>query len=243
MKPAVAWLPTDTLRGHRAAQPFAAAVASWAEKWISQPGWGAAAAFETGVPDDWSILREETGFRLLGKSRALIELACAMLGQKPRPGATDLDLRFLRRLGGRAIDDLCLSLATVGSSAASQGDPGAQAIWRLPIGTRQQSWFAVAVSGAALAETARSRYPAARSRPKMISPREALGDVRVPLSARIGTARLAVEQIGTLEVGDLLLLDEAATAPLRLTVAGEPSELYFSIGHDGDRLTLKMQEE
>ena len=242
MKTALPWIPSAALRHQRAAGPFAAAVGSWAETWFATAGWTAADAFDSSVSPDWSVLRDEGAFQLLGKPKALLELAFAVLGEKPRQGLTDTDLRFLRRLGSRVIDDLRAGVeAILPSGAVGMGAPG-QPMWRLTVGRGQQTWLAIALNQATLAMVTRAGFSRAREKTRLSSIRDALDEVPVPLSARIGSAKLAVEQIGALEVGDLLLLDEAADAPLRLTVAGQPSDLYFAIDDSGDRLTLTMQE-
>ncbi len=242
MKPALAWMPQAALRDARAARPFAACVRTWAENWFAASAWTAAGAFDPAVTTEWSVLSDEPAFQLLGKPKALMELAFAVLGQQPRQGLTDADLRFLRRLGSRAMDDLRAGVEAILPPGAVRTDAAAQPTWRLTIGRGQQAFLAIALNQATLAAVARNTYSPTRA-PSRLSPVQgALDDLAVPLSGRIGSARLAVEQIGALEVGDLLLLDEAPNAALRLTVAGEPSDLYFAIDDSGDRLTLTMQD-
>jgi len=242
VKTALPWIPSAALRHKRAARPFAAAVGSWAETWFAASGWSAADAFDSSVSPDWSVLRDEGAFQLLGKPKALLELAFAVLGEKPRQGLTDTDLRFLRRLGSRVIDDLRASVEAILPAGAVGMDIPGQPMWRLTVGRGQQTWLAIALNQATLATVTRAGFSAVREKTRLSQVRDALDGVPVPLSARIGSAKLAVEQIGALEVGDLLLLDEAAGAPLHLTVAGQPSGLYFAIDDSGDRLTLTMQE-
>lgn len=242
MKPALPWIPSAALRHSRASQPFAAAVRSWADNWFATAGWTTADNFETGVSPDWSILRDEGQFQLLGKPKALLELAFSVLGEKPRQGLTDADLRFLRRLGGRVIDDLRASIEAILPSGAVGIDVPGQPRWRLTVGRGQQAWLAISLNQAVLTPVVRAGFPVTKGKSRLSPVRDALDEVPVHLSGRLGSARLAVEQIGALEVGDLLLLDEAASAPLSLTVAGQPSDLYFAIDDSGDRLTLTMQE-
>lgn len=242
MTAALPWMPAAALRQSRAAQPFAAVVRSWAENWFAASGWVAADVFDSAVATDWSILRDDAAFQLLGKPKALLELAFAMLGQEPRQGLTDADLRFLRRLGSRALDDLQASVEALLPAGAAEMTVAGQPVWRLTIGSDRTAWLAIALNQATFAAIARKVYPLTKPKSRLSSARDAVNDVVVPLSGRIGSARLAVEQIGGLEVGDLLLLDEAASAPLRLTVAGQPSDLYFAIDASSDRLTLTMQE-
>lgn len=242
MKAGRPWIPTTALRENRVAQPFAAVVGAWAETWFATAGWRPADAFDAGVSPDWSVICDEGSFQLQAKPKALLELAFAALGEKPRQGLTDTDLRFLRRLGSRIVDDLARGVGAIAPSGSAAADGPAQPIWRLTIGRGQQAWLAIALSQVTLTAVARASFLSVAAKSPLTSIREALDDVPVPLSGRIGSARLAVEQIGSLEVGDLLLLDESIGAPLHLAVAGRLSNLCFKIDEGGDRLALTMQE-
>lgn len=244
MKTGLPWLPAGVLGDERAARPFAVAISAWSARWFARSRWTAASCFEVAANADWSLLHDGAAFQLFGKPKALVELAFAILGQPPRPGLTDTDMRYLRRLGSRALDDLAAGIepiAVLGSGAAPM-HAAAEPLWQLDIGRPRQPSLAIIVAQSTLVAAARKSYPAVRPSAALARPRDAVADVAVSLAGRVGSARLAVGQIGSLEVGDLLLLDTSAERPLELAVAGRPSNLFFAIDSNSDRLTLTMQD-
>lgn len=240
----IPWMPREALCGERAAQPLARMIAEWSETWFPGGGeWAAAHAFQSPRPGDWSILRQEASFNLVGKPKAMIDLAFALLGEHPREELTETDLRLLRRLAARAVDDLGARIETCLSPAACAVDPVVQANWHLGIGPAGRSVLAVGVSQPTLVAIGRTAFaPVRNSPPLLVAARDAIDSVELPTAGRIGTARLSVEQIDAVAVGDILVLDEGAGARVQLIVAGRPSNLFFAIDEIGDRLTLTMQE-
>lgn len=242
MSQAVAWLPADALQGPRAAQPAADAIAAWGRHWFATGDWSAGTRYEPAAAGDWALLREEPGFRIAARPKAMLALAFALLGEKLRTDLSDADLKLLRRLAARALDDLAARLQT---AFPSQGDapraPG-KPEWQLTVGTPAEPWLALVVDEPMLAAATRRTYSASRRDVPLAKVSEAVAGIDVSFSARIGSALLAIEQIDLLEIGDLLLLDQCHPASAQLTVAGRTSDLRFTVGDAGDRLTLTMQD-
>lgn len=243
MNQARPWLPKDVLRGARAAKPFAGAIQGWSDRWFpGGRGWRAAGSFDPAYLAGWSVLRQQSEFELLGRPKAMLELGFALLGQAPRQNLTESDTRLLRRLAAKALDDLATSLEAVlpppSGGASAQGGEA----WQLTIGTGNQSWLALALSPAIIAAVARNGFPAKRAKSPLDAPLDTVADVRVTMAGRIGSARLSIEQIDTLAVGDILLLDQHMGEPAELAVAGQPSGLFFAIANTDDRITLIMQD-
>lgn len=242
MTSATYWLPTDALRSARAAGPFVAAIDAWADSWFTSKAWVAGNHFSSAGASGWSVLRQVGGIDIMARPKAVVDLAFALLGQKSRQSLTETDLRLLRRLAGRAIDDLSQRLEAVFPGGSGRIGTSARKRWQLDIGPAADPILAIMLDESLLATVARTAFSPCRAPTPLFAASTAVEDIIVPMSGRIGAARLAIEQIDAIEVGDLLVLDETADALVRLNIAGRASDLRFSIGETDGRLTLTMQE-
>lgn len=234
------WLPATTLATPRAAAPFVEVVAAWSRDWFAAKAWRAETSFQPESGDAWSIVRDEPGFALAARPKASIELALALLGAVPTTPPREADHKLLRRLASRALDDLAGRISAILPRTI---EASGTRMWQLGIGHGGARFpFALRINQAVLIAATRRAFSPRRAPATLTLPRAALRDIEVEIAGHLGSARLAVAALGDLDVGDLLVLDTPAGAPARLAVEGRPSDLFFAIGENGDRLSLTMQD-
>ena len=215
----------------------AAAIAAWSGTWFAAAGWQAASTFRPDDAETWTVLSQGTAGTLVGRPRARLELALALFGGRARPNPTDADLVLLRRLAGRAIDDLQTRLDTALPATAGSGP-----VWRLSIGPGPRPPLAIEIPQASLVALAR-RSTSPRAARGVLTPRhDAVADRPLRCAALLGTATLAVKDIDALEPGDVLLLDQPVDAAIPLLVEGKPSHLRFAIDRLDEQVTLILQD-
>ena len=240
---AQAWLPRSALEGERAAAPFVSAVRDWTSTWFLGPGWRPAGAFSPAEAGEWSVLREDGMTSLLARPGALLDLAFAILGHQPRGDLTDADKRLLRRLASRALDDLharIVALFPDGLRKLAHARGGARLA--LGIGSQMDEGLAITVDSASLAALTRAAYAPSGTPARLSSRREAVMGETVRIEAMLGRASLAIQQIDTLEPGDIVMLDTSAGGSVQLVIDGTPSTIAFALGESADRVTLTLQD-
>lgn len=238
------WLPKSTLQGERAVRPFAAAVADWAEAWFPDRAWRAAAAFQAaGDGGDWSVLREDALFSLVGRPKATLDLAFAILGQRPRQDLSQADHQLLRRLAAAALDDLHKRTASLYAAGLRQSaGTGSRSRLRLTIGPDNQAKLAIEPEPGALTALVKSSFRARAARTELTSPRAAIAQEPVRIEAHLGSAALSIAQIETLEIGDIVVLDRPLDAPARISVNNRLGTMPFALGDDGTNVLLTLQD-
>lgn len=234
MGAAIPWLPPGALTGADAARPLAQVITAWSDEWLSG-GWRPATGFTRAAADDWSVLRQGDVADVVGRPKAVLDLAFALLGAKPRGDLTETDLRLLRRIAGDALDDLSERVGRVCPDTASVG--GVR--WRLTLGPGEREQLAITLPEAALAAIARRAFrPIARA-VTLSSLRTAVADQSIDCAAWLGRAALSVEQFGALEPGDVLLLDQPVGDAVPLAIGGRPSDLMIALADGGATLSLQ----
>lgn len=238
------WLPKSTLQGERAALPFVTVVAEWSTAWFPARGWRAASAFQ-GAADsgDWSVLREDSLCSLAGRPRASNDLAFAVLGQRPRTDLTAADQQLLRRIAAVALDDLHKRLEALFPASLRQAAvAGTRGRMRLTIGADNQPKLAVEIDLATLTSLVKAGFRAIRPRADMVQPRVAVAHERLQFEAHLGSARLSIGQIDTLEAGDIIVLDRPPDAPARISINDRLGPMSFALGDDGQNIILTLQD-
>lgn len=238
------WLPKSTLQSERAVRPFAAAVADWAEAWFPDRAWRAAPGFQpAGEGGDWSVLREDTHFSIVGRPKATLDLSFALLGQRPRQDLTQADHQLLRRLAATALDDLHKRTGSLYAASLRQASGSAsRSRLRLTIGPDNQAKIAIEAELGALTALIKSSFRAVAGRRELVAPRGAIAQQPVRIEAHLGSAALSIAQIETLEVGDIVVLDRPLDAPARISINNRLGAMPFALGDDGSNVLLTLQD-
>lgn len=243
------WLPQTALASARASQPFKRVVDEWRSAWFARHGWevlGDWDASERQSAAEWSMLRVAGDATIRGKSKAVVALALTILGQADRKDLTDRDLRLLRALGGRALDDLETRLMQFlgrDERYASIGPDGGTEIYTLLIGRIGEANLSIECEKSALIRTVLGTYPNDKTASAALEMRSAAyEDQKLSIAAFLGSATLSLEQIGELEVGDVIPLDRTSDTPALLMVGEQRSALACKLGQADNRITLTMQD-
>jgi hypothetical protein len=242
MKSALSWMPCDSLRQARATRPIDRVLADWSAKWFVTKcseivdGWEALG--KSALP----ILRDTGSWLVSGDRNAILRIARGMLSEADRGDFTPADLRLLRRIGGEALDDLAQRLDAIlprpaGNSGALPGE-----LWVLRIGIGGQTCLELSLDRGALSEMVRQTYSPEMQAASLDGISIALGDVAVPVTGRLGSASLELEQVVNLEPGDILVLDQLVDEPVALVVAERNSPIRCVIAEAGEAQTLTVYE-
>lgn len=238
------WLPLDCLHSTRAAHSVVHAVTDWSKNWFAKDGWLPETCFSPVEGDDWTELSSDDQVTVSVRAKAMLDLALAILSTKaPRTPPSQHDLRFLRRLAARATEDLSARVADALPALATKGDhaiTGNQ--WRLNIGPPNQPALAISIDETDLIGLARKAYRPLAPASSLASRAEPLKDMPLKIAGVVGNTRLAVEQIKSLEIGDILVLDQKSDEPVRLVVDGCMTDLPLRVGQEDGRLTLSLQD-
>jgi flagellar motor switch/type III secretory pathway protein FliN len=238
------WLPKSTLQGERAVRPFAAAVADWAEAWFPDRAWRAAPSFQSALDGgDWSVLREESYFSLVGRPKATLDLAFAILGQRPRQDLTQADHQLMRRLAAAALDDLHKRTASLYATGLRQASGSvSRSRLRLTIGPDNQARIAIEAELGSLTALVKSSFRAIAGREELVPVRTAIAQEPVSIEAHLGSAALSIAQIETLEIGDIVVLDRPLDTPARISINNRLGAMAFALSDDGNNVLLTLQD-
>lgn len=246
------WLPADCLTGPDVAAPFVRLVEEWSSAWFGAGKWAPGASWQAGETPEaegWSMLREEPGFRILGRAACKQELALDVLGLDELETASVSDQRLVRGLANKVLDDLAQRLNDlVGGAATDRTGYAAVAAARsgttylLALGPLRTRMLAVEVDMVDLAAIGRRAF-ARSALPTDLSPRsESFRTQEFEISARLGETSLTFEEVAQLEVGDVLLLDRAANEPVQLQAAGRHIDLPVLLRERGGKICLELKE-
>ena len=245
------WLPTSCLASKRAAGPFGQIVDVWAAEWFPADGWHVLGAWDKvsqSPASDWIMLRDTAKLRLRGKPKALQALALAVFGEKDRPKYTDHDLRLMRRIGTRALDDLQARLEQILRRSPASPSPyseavsrGADEVYSLLIGVFGGAQLTVECAATDLVQIVRGTYPAQRVKPQLEARASALDGQTICVGAHLGTVTFALDQLYALEPGDLLVLDRVATEPVNLIIDGRPTDVSFALCEMEGHVSLELE--
>jgi flagellar motor switch/type III secretory pathway protein FliN len=164
-----------------------------------------------------------------------------MLGEDERPHLTSRDLRLLRRLAGEALDDLVARLeATLPAGGAGAAGDGARR--SLTLAMAGEPLLEVTLDRTDLCLLAQRTFTPRGHRTSLAPAATAFADVAVPVAGRLGRAALAIDQIGALEPGDVLVLDRELDEAVELLVAGRDSPLRCDITERDGAIGLVVRE-
>lgn len=237
------WLPPDCLASPAAVRPFAQLIAGWAENWFAGPRWGVVGTWSLANSHparDWPQLRQSPyGFALHADQDAVLSLALDVLDSASETSLTEADLRVLRRLSSRILEDLQARLSRLLGNPAVTEAPEA-APYMLGIGTPQRTMLALACPEARLAALVRSEIPRLHVGGPLSPIGPAIADKKVEVCAMLGRASLRIADIRQLEVGDVIMLDRHGNEALPLSVAGQETGLHGVLAEMNGRVVFEV---
>ncbi len=229
-----AWLPDSALTGETLGAAVGSAVDGWAMAWLGRRSFwttGLVSAGDAQPAEDLSTRRLH-GAQL--ELRSSSQLADALVGQAldagtTLPAGTEADRRLMALFGAEMLGDLIDRIEktldpdiTSRPQPVGYATPGRESAIDITL-TVDQHVDAVHLSlPVPLAITAYKRLTAgqARSPRPLVLPLSAVGPAPVRIAAILGSAKLTLDQLGSLAPGDVLILDRALDAGADLTVAG-----------------------
>lgn len=246
------WLPRGSLDGGAVAAALAGTFDAWSVAWLAR-GRVTPVAIVSGdalaAPVDGQWFDSGCGLALAVPGAARDELVAMLLGATSS-GNGPIDADILARLVRDCLDDLGRRLA------ASCGLPP-ETRWALRDAARVPDIAAphgVALRGTGAASPLRLVIardlaialrkgalpaPVKPSPPKPIG--DALGGQRIAVAAAVGRCRLTLADVAGLGVGDVLVLDTPAGAPLALAIDDiVVAPGAWSVGESDDRLHLTL---
>lgn len=218
------WLPDSALLDARTAEPVARCVQEWAGEWFAAP--------QPCLPPRWeklahspatlgfTSLHEGRGFRLAIHEEGRLALGSQLIG-RPIAG------HDLRTPHDRAVIENLVrkSLASLGSlleAALPKGNSTEG--YALPITSADGELLLRIEAGAGLlALLARGWAGQSRKRAPLGPRSAAIWPQPLRLSASIGSSRLALAEVETLEIGDVLTLDTPLSASLDALIDNVPT--------------------
>lgn len=244
MTVATCWMPDQSLREERAARPLGKVLDEWSKTWLVDQRCAIAGGWRPADQerDGCAVLRDSGPWQVSGEKNAVMLIAYAMLGEAERTDLAPADLRLLRRVASEAIDDLAEKLEAILPKHPGVGGGWSDERWILEICLAGKSCLELSLDRSTLSLMVRQTYPARAAAPSLERISTALEGVSVTVAARLGTSNLDLEQIASLEPGDVLLLDQTLGEPLALAVAGRSSPLRCALTQSEEALSLTVCE-
>lgn len=242
------WLPQSCLVSRRAVEPFERQISDWASEWFRSIPWQVLGTWDVAVTrsiGQWTTICDTEHFQVKGKAKVLHSLALAILNAKQQAKYTDTDLSLMRRLGKRAIDDLLDRIEQEFSAVETIADAGAHGTcprYSLLIGMVGNAQLAIECSQPDLVRVARSTFRRSQDLPPPVLRQQCYSGQTVNVAAHIGSARITVEQLGGLEVGDTLVLDRPSHAAVDLLLEDRIASLPVLLAEADGHITLEIQE-
>lgn len=251
-----AWLPESALGRGGVDQALADVARHWSSKWLARKSVRPLGTLEAArVPladgSTWLVLDDEVAIAI--SSAAADRLAMLMLGEAALPATlVDADRHVLDALIDGALQDLCRRVAealgfapeTRWRELSRDGAPSIDRSFMCKLGVDAATpllHFVIATDVLIARAKARAGLSPLRGRVKPIA--TGLAAQQVDISASLGRCALTLADLAGLGVGDVLVLDRTAEAPLALSLNGVQARRgKVSVQRDGDRLELKLLE-
>lgn len=239
MQQARLWLPPASRAEAEAV--IARVVAPWAQAWFARPEMPVVS--QTPV----SALRRQcwrgSGQVLVGSEAAVtarIGLAiCAGQGDCSNPR----DQAVLTQLGDEAADQLATSLGAPNAGlapTAEQSSPDWVRQCFLLTGPNREWSLALALGDEALTALRRAECPAGQP-PRLGQISAAMASESCALGVHLGHAQIDAAELAALGIGDVIVLDRAASKPVPLLVAGAcPENGSATIKPNGEALQISI---
>lgn len=246
------WLPRCSLTSALTAEPFARLLESWVTEWFCRARWSVAGTWQPALDQDtqdWSVLRSGSSFTLHGRERTIQKVAAEAIGVDPEETYTQHDLHLLRSIAEKALDALATMLENfVGERQAPRigyfgTDKGQldDRFW-LELGPEGKPLLAIGIDAAQLARIGRSGFRPTGQAETLEPAKTALDDLGLSVSAQVGLSRLTLEQISTLQIGDVLVLDREIGQTIGLEIEGRLTKLPFMLRERNGKICLEFKE-
>ena len=244
----VPWLPSDALSRERLKAVLDDILAAWSSHWLA----GSTAKIAAGWQDDWpspaggGCRRSCEGLAWLTMTPAgEAFVAGAMLSAQVPQTMHEREREVVTSLAASAADDLLnrVGLLVRGEPGRVSADPSAMpdagsSLWDISIGNRRNVVRFALSMRAMVAMTKRSlRAP---PRIELGSLAEGMAGAQIELSAGIGHCALSLTEVQGLAPGDVLVLDQPASAPVEILVDGIRSRLGARLEIENERPTLTL---
>ena len=229
------WLPWQALDDPRVAGDIKGAVSRWSGRWFK-----AAPVYEFGLsarervaalPEarKWLSRGHGLGFDLDGD--LILHLACQALNAPNNGEINPSDHPLLMAVGHDMVDDLSLELAALlgieSSIWSSFGAPiefGAQKAWLECEIAFTNGKLRIAIPQSVAVQMRKDKIgSAAKSPPHAVSLRALLSEERIAFTAILGSAEIALSDVRSLSVGDVVILDNGPGEGIEI-VSGDGSK-------------------
>jgi len=244
------WLPESALSGDFARRILAELISNWSAKWISAGAVAVAEGFRpvAAAPfaDGGRTLAHPEGLALWTSDETELALAGMMLDRRIERGELqEADRALVIGLAERALDDLGAALASafgLGHGRLQRGTTARVSGWDAPCRARLAAADQVLVE--LVAETdllvGLIRNAAAPDTSgHVLSLSDGLRNQVVEVGAILGRSRARLDELATLQPGDVLLLEGDLSEPVEVAFDGMPSPLRCVI--DGEEASLRLR--
>lgn len=228
-----AWLPPGAIRALDMDGKLADVARGWSKKWFVRSVVRPLEALAAGSPPvldgiRWASLGGDVAIGL-PDANAFFLPALMFDVASPSEPPTAADTRLLAQLSQACLDDLCRRLAdalkldaaapwrTLPDGAAP--DIAVAASWTLGVDPRNPA-LRIVVAEAALVGMAKAGLPQPQRPLPLAGLSQALSRQAISVSGHIGRCSLTLAEFAGLGVGDVLVFDAPADAPLELVVDG-----------------------
>lgn len=240
MPPTAAWLPAGALTDGPVRALLATAVDAWSAAWFADRAERATVTLLASASPPVEVARAPASPALDMRYAPAFGQTMIHLALDAEPSSnllSSLDADLLRGFEHRLFADLAERLlACIGHDRLEHSSPGystsapRRTIELVVTFDRSGDAIRTSVPAAALVAARKRMAQPARAHDKtLVTVRRALLCSRVSVSAMLGTAELALDQLSGLAVGDVIVLDRAVGTPVDLVRAG--TDVPFAVGH------------
>lgn len=216
-----AWLPIDTPAPAALDHKLSAIVADWSQAWFAGEQITIGSLGLVGAVRDRTWSTPGDGL-MLGFSPNAIRSVGNQVLDLVETATEQRDHELIEEIGEAALADLRVRLAAFVSSHDATGwrpviDPPGGSGWRFAINPR--GVFTIALSPMLFATLARRELPR-EDRSPLADAAAALAATSVSVTAGLGSCRLALADMRSMAIGDILVLDAAIDDPVPIAING-----------------------
>jgi flagellar motor switch/type III secretory pathway protein FliN len=243
------WLPPSAMATGLAERALAPVVDRWSSAWFPRGKLRLEGPLRplSVSGGDWTVSR--SGIALSMSAGARVSVAGLLLGEALDPAKLKApDRRLADELARRCADDLGARLAeTFDIRGLEPSQPGSPAelgdAWHCSIRPEAgPAMIRLAVASDLLVPLIRRSAPQERTRGALSSLQLGLDDQVVTLSALLGRCRVSLQDLTTLEAGDVICLDGKLDQSASLAIDYAPGAASCRIEQDGGALQLRLVE-
>lgn len=223
-QPCTIWLPECALVSPAGIAAIERALADWSDTWLAQSLLEASGSWRqrVGPLPEWSV-ELAPGLALCCSPEDHVSLASALFGRElsEKNLRTDQDKALIASLVDQALGDLGKALLALCPGKPDGED--ALADYALDLGLADQpACITLAATREWLVSLAQAQAAPARRRAALDDQDGLFDQQDVTVGAILGHSRLTLAEVQDLAVGDVIVLDEAMSRPLDITLNGAP---------------------